>query len=164
MTNLTNVHRIRVRISEMKVAKGDAVLVSFGLGSCVGVAIFDPEQEVGGLVHVLLPGSPRPEDNPLKFSDTAIELLIKEIQHMGGSADSMVAKVIGGANMFSWIGSDNKKPIGERNVEAVLNKLANIGIRVVAKDVGGTEGRTVEFYPGNGNVTISNARGEERFL
>ena len=64
MNNMTNSHRIRVRISEMKVAKGDAVLVSYGMGSCVGVAIFGPEQEVGGLAHVLLPGSPRPEGEP----------------------------------------------------------------------------------------------------
>jgi len=164
MNNATNSHRIRVRISEMKVAKGDAVLVSYGMGSCVGVAIFDPEQEVGGLAHVLLPGSPRQEDNPMKFSDTAIKLLVEEIQRMGGYSESMFAKVVGGANMFSWIGDEDKKTIGERNVDAVLEKLAEMGIRVVAKDVGGTEGRTVEFYAGSGNITVRTACGEETQL
>ena len=87
MNKATNSHKIRVRISETKVAKGDAVLVCYGLGSCVAVALYDPEQEVGGLAHVLLPGSPRQEDNPSKYSDTSIECLVEKIQKMGRKAN-----------------------------------------------------------------------------
>ena len=164
MTARANIYRIRVRISEIKVAKGDAILVSYGLGSCVAVAIYDPKEEVGGLAHVLLPGSPRPEDNPLKFSESALELLVEEISRMGGSLNSMVAKIAGGANMFPWIAADKKKVIGDRNVEAVLKKLEAMGIPVVAKDVGGTEGRTVEFHVGKGHITVRNMWGEEKYL
>ena len=161
MTPPQNIHRIRVRVSEMKVAKGDAVLVSIGLGSCVGVAVYDTEQEVGGMAHVLLPGDPKPGDNPLKYSDSAVEKLVEEICSMGGSKDSMRAKVFGGSNMFPGLASDRKKSIGERNVEAVLKKLEQMGIEVVAKDIGGDKGRTVEFLAGKGNVTVRNASGQE---
>jgi len=164
MTARANIYRIKVRISEIKVAKGDAILVSYGLGSCVAVAIFDPKQEVGGLAHVLLPGAPRHEDNPLKFSESALELLVEEISRMGGSQNSMIAKIVGGANMFPWTASDKKKAIGERNVDAVLNKLERMGIPVAAKDVGGSEGRTVEFHAGKGHITVRNVRGEEKSL
>jgi len=160
MNESTEMHRIKVRISEMKVAKGDAVLVSYGLGSCAGVAIFDPEHEVGGMAHILLPGKPREGDSPLKFSETAVRILVDEIVAMGGAKENMLAKVVGGANMFSWLGSENKKPIGDRNIEAVIQQLDELGIKIVAKDVGGTKGRTVEFHPCTGEIKVRNAHGE----
>lgn len=164
MNGTANMHKIRVRISELKVAKGDAMLISYGLGSCVGVAIWDADQEVGGLAHVLLPGSPRPNDNPLKFSATAVKMLVDEIVAMGGKIKGMKAKIVGGANMFSWVSQENKKSIGERNVESVLKTLDELGIKVVGRDVGGAQGRTVEFRAGNGEVVIRNAKGEERYI
>jgi len=164
MNQTANTHKIGVRISETKVAKGDAVLVCYGLGSCVAVAIYDEEQEVGGMAHVLLPGSPRPGDNPSKYSDTSIENLVEKIQKMGGARENMKAKVVGGANMFSWVSHETKKTIGERNARAVLKKLKEMNIRVVAEHTGGTQGRTVEFFAGKGALILRNARGEENSL
>lgn len=156
-------HRIRVRIAEFKVAKGDAVLVAIGLGSCVGVAIYDPELEVGGMAHILLPGLAKEGDNPNKFSESAIDAMLGQITSMGGSIKSLKAKIVGGANMFQSL-ADNKKTIGERNVEAARDKLKRLNIGIEKEEVGGNEGRTVEFHAGTGRMTVRNARGEEHAL
>ena len=155
--------RIRVRIAEFKVAKGNAVLVAIGLGSCIGVAIYDPEHRVGGMAHILLPGKGGENDNPNKFSESSIDAMISQIYDLGGSLISLKAKIVGGANMFSWIG-DGKKTIGERNIEAARDKLKRSNIPIEAEEIGGNEGRSVEFHVGSGQLLIRNARGEEHTI
>lgn len=156
-------HKIRVRIAEFKVAKGDAVLVAVGLGSCVGVAIYDPEREVGGMAHILLPGKGKENDNPYKFTDSSIEAMVTQIVKMGGSKDALKAKIVGGANMFAWLG-DRKKSIGERNVKSAKEKLASLNIPIVSEETGGSEGRSIEFHAGSGKLVIRNALGIEHYI
>lgn len=163
MNDSSTAHRIRVRIAEFKVAMGDAVLVVFGLGSCVGLAIYDPEHELGGMAHILLPGSDSKSDNPNKYSETSIDAMVSQILAMGGSMKTLRAKIVGGANMFAWM-AEARKSIGERNVQATRDKLARLNIPIEAEETGGNEGRTVEFHAGSGRLTIRNARGEEHPL
>ena len=163
MNDSDTAHRIRVRIAEFKVAKGDAVLIAIGLGSCVGVAIYDPEHEVGGMAHILLPGMGGKDDNPYKFSGSSIEAMVEQISSMGGSPKLFKAKIVGGANMFTLLG-DTRRSIGERNVQAAREKLKQLGIPIEAEEVGGNEGRTIEFHAGSGRLVVRNARSEERMI
>lgn len=160
MNGSETAHRIRVRIAEFKVAKGDVLLVAIGLGSCVGVAVYDPEHELGGMAHILLPGRGSSKDNPNKFCDTSIDAMISQIVAMGGAIKSLKAKIVGGAHMFAWLG-DSSKGVGERNVRAAKNKLASLNIPIVVEETGGSEGRTVEFHAGSGAMVVRNARGIE---
>ena len=160
MNDSSTAHRIRVRIAEFKVAKGDAVLVAIGLGSCVGVALYDPDHEVGGMAHILLPGKGGENDNPNKFSESSIDAMIEQIINMGGSLKTLRAKIVGGANMFGT-STDSKKSIGERNVEATRIKLGKLNIIIEAEEVGGNEGRSVEFHAATGQLVIRNALGDE---
>lgn len=159
----TSGRKIRVRIAEFKVAKGDAVLAAVGLGSCVGVAVYDPQREVGGMAHILLPGRGKENENPYKFTESSIEAMVNQIIKMGGNPKYLKAKIVGGANMFAWMG-DRKKSIGERNVISAKDKLASLNIPIVSEETGGNEGRSIEFHAGSGKLLIRNALGREHCI
>ncbi len=172
---------LRVRISEFQVARTPATLKSHGLGSCVGVAIYDPQTKIGGLAHVLLPSSkklnpnsPSPDTadsprNPFKFADLAIEEMRDELIRQGCEAGRLIAKIAGGANMFPNRYNTNpdhvvKPGIGKRNVQAAKGKLKELGISLAAEDVGGEHGRTLEFDIETGNLCISTSTGDVRII
>ncbi|MCG0274563.1 MAG: chemotaxis protein CheD [Thermosediminibacteraceae bacterium] len=148
---------IRVGMGEYKTAKAPALLVSFGLGSCVGVALYDSTKKIGGLAHIMLPDSSlsgKKDFNPGKFADTAIELLYEELKKAGANPKKLIAKIAGGAQMFQLKSNKNIMMIGKRNVEAVKMKLAQLNIELVAEDVEGNYGRTVEFCCDTGELTV----------
>ncbi|GAB2563341.1 chemotaxis protein CheD [Gracilibacillus alcaliphilus] len=152
MTLIKNV--VKIGIADLKVTKAPNTLKTSGLGSCVGVVIYN--SKVAGLAHVMLPdstSSKRPISNKLKYADTAVDMLMEELKKRGISRTGLKAKLAGGAHMFSNQNSNMLK-IGERNVEAVLRKLKEYQIRVVAKDVGGSKGRTIEFNIDTGMLEI----------
>lgn len=163
---------VPVRISEFCVAKGPAVLKSYGLGSCVGVTLYDPKIKVGGLAHVLLPSGkkvPSSQQNPLKFADIAIEKMRDELVREGCDPKRLVAKIAGGANMFSHrynINPDQvvKPGIGKRNVQAVKKKLKELGIKLVSEDVGGETGRTLEFDTESGKMHVASPGGKVKIF
>lgn len=128
-----------VGIAEVKATRGPQRLTAYGLGSCVGVVLGDPRAEVGGLAHIMLPSSRlhNPTVFPGKFADTAIDMLVMEMEKLGGRRENFFSKVIGGANMFSLI-TQNSVPIGLRNVSAVREKLQQLNIPIWAERVGGT--------------------------
>ena len=132
-----------VGIGEYRVARPPAVLVSLGLGSCVGVALYDPERKVGGLAHIMLPSSNGAGGitNPGKYADEAIRRMLEEMLRLGASRSRIVAKIAGGATMFK----NCQNSIGERNVESVREVLRREGIRIVAEDTGKNYGRSIEF-------------------
>jgi chemotaxis protein CheD len=165
---------LRVRISEFQVARTPTILKSHGLGSCLGVAIYDPHAKIGGLAHVLLPSfkklnpnSPSPK-NPFKFADLAIEKMRDELIRQGCEPSRLIAKIAGGANMFPnrYNNPDQvvKPGIGKRNVQAAKKKLRELGISLVAEDVGGENGRTLEFDIESGNLCISTSTGDMRII
>ena len=136
---------VKVGIADLQITEVPNSLKTSGLGSCVGVIIYN--HKIAGLAHIMLPdstSSKRGNTNQLKYADTAIDLLMEQLLAKGAVRSSLKAKLAGGAHMFS-LPNNNMLKIGERNVEAVLNKLTEHQIKVVAKDVGGNKGRTIEF-------------------
>ena len=138
---------IKVGMADYKVGQNPASLISYGLGSCVGIALFDPVAKVGGLAHIMLPDSTqaRATDNPAKFADTALPLMISDIIKLGGVKSRIVAKIAGGAQMFTFTNATDIMRVGERNAEAVRLVLKKLDIRLLAEDTGGNYGRTVEL-------------------
>ncbi len=138
---------IRVGMADLKVCKHPDRLSTLGLGSCVGVVIYDEIKKVAGMAHVMLPDSKQAKatGNPAKFADTAIPLLIKEVENIGGDKKRFKAKMAGGAQMFAFSGKSEQLSVGKRNVEAVKKWLKEFNIPIVAEDTGGNHGRSIEF-------------------
>ena len=137
---------IHVGISEYKIAKFPDKLLTVGLGSCVGTIIYDERSKIGGLSHIMLPDSQpflhKQEIKTGKFADLALPSMVAELQRKV-RAPRFKAKIVGGANMFQFQTVTNTSNIGQRNVEAVEQSLAKLGIPIVAKHVGGKTGRTM---------------------
>ncbi|MEW6172052.1 MAG: chemotaxis protein CheD [Bacillota bacterium] len=147
---------IQVGIADYKVGKEPVVLTTLGLGSCVGVALYDPLNKIGGLLHVMLPRMDEygKEGKPAKFADLGIPVLLKEVLKLGADRRLIQAKIAGGAQMFR--GADNRFQlnIGERNVDVVRETLKKLGIRIIAEDVGGNKGRTMSLDTITGVVKL----------
>jgi chemotaxis protein CheD len=154
-----------VGVAELKVSGNSGVMASFGLGSCVAVAMFDPLKKIGGLAHVMLPESrdKSSEDNPGKFADTAVEYLVDEMVRRGARRNGLRCKIVGGSQMFEIPDSRRRKEgddsparhIGARNVEAVKRALREMGVPLTGEDTGGNYGRTIKFDTSNGEVEVS---------
>jgi chemotaxis protein CheD len=158
--------RIRVGISEFHVARPPAILVTYGLGSCLGIVLFDRESGLGGLAHTLLP-SLRPgirEVRMSKFVDTAIRLMVEELVLQGALREGIAAVIVGGANMFEPPGGVPANAIGTRNISAARDTLETLGIPLLTEDVGGNYGRTVEFDLASGQVTVRSVRTGDRII
>ncbi len=151
---------IVVGISDLNICKGSDILVTYALGSCVGICIVDPVTKVGGLSHIMLPSStlnPQGVVNPMRFADTAVPMLVRKLEAAGALRIRMKAKIAGGAQMFSAIGNGSLANIGDRNVEAVKRVLAQERIPIIAEDTGKNYGRTVHFSPSDGIMHIVSA-------
>ena len=157
---------IKVGMADLKACKSPDGVTTLGLGSCVGIAIRDPIAKVGGLAHVMLPYSTQIENNSnkFKFADTGIEELVKQIVALGGNKSRFEAKIAGGAQMFSFQNKSDMVRVGERNVEASKKKLKELGIPLKAEDTGLNYGRTVIFYPENGDFVIRSAGKPEKTI
>ncbi|THE14492.1 chemotaxis protein CheD [Bacillus timonensis] len=141
---------IKVGIADMNVITAPDLIRTSGLGSCVGVVIYDQAKKVAGLAHIMLPSSASTKAgniNIAKYADTAIEELIYKITGIGGREKSLKAKIAGGAQMFQFQSGSDIMRIGPRNIEAVEAELKRLKITLVASDVGGSNGRTIEFNP-----------------
>ena len=147
---------IKVGMADLKVCVSPDSLTTLGLGSCIGIAIVDPATKIGGLAHVMLPDSTaiRENSNIAKFADTGIEELVKQMVEKGASKSRMVAKIAGGAQMFSFSNNNDLLRVGERNAEASKKKLSELGIPLLASDTGENYGRTVIFHPDTGDFVI----------
>ena len=147
---------IKVGMADYKTGSSPASLITYGLGSCVGIAIYDPLTKIGGLAHIMLPDSKqaRTTENPAKFADTAIPLMVDEMIKRGAVKNRMRAKIAGGAQMFTFTNTSDIMRIGERNAESVKLVLKAMNISLVADDTGGNYGRTVELKLENGIFRI----------
>lgn len=148
---------VQVGIADFKAGREPTVLVTLGLGSCVGVTLYDPVQKVGGLLHIMLPKMSefaRGAGKPAKFADTGIPLLLQEVLTLGANRRFLEAKIAGGAQMFSGLDKSFLLDIGDRNIDAVRKTLRDLGIKITAEDVGGNNGRTMILYTGTGRVVI----------
>lgn len=147
---------IKVGMADLKTCQSPDGVTTLGLGSCVGVALRDPVTKIGGLAHVMLPDSTaiRNSTNIAKFADTGIDELLRQMEALGAKRNRLQAKIAGGATMFSFQGKGDLMQVGDRNVEAVKKKLAEYGIPILAQDTGANYGRTVIYYPENGDFII----------
>lgn len=154
---------IKVGMADLKVCKSPDSITTLGLGSCVGIALRDPVTKIGGLAHIMLPDSTqiRNNSNIPKFADTGIEELVKQMTQQGANPSRLVAKIAGGAQMFAFSGRNELVRVGDRNVEATKKKLAELKIPLLAEDTGLNYGRTVVFFPENGNFLIKAVGKEE---
>lgn len=155
---------IKVGMADLKVCVAPDALTTLGLGSCVGIAIVDPATQIGGLAHIMLPDSTaiRENSNVAKFADTGINEMVNQMIAMGASKSRMVAKIAGGAQMFAFSNNADLLRVGERNAEASKKKLSELGIPLLASDTGNNYGRTVVFYPENGDFVIKSVGKESK--
>lgn len=156
---------IRVKVADYAVS-ADGTISTIGLGSCVAIVLHDATAQVGGMAHVLLPNESmsRDKSNPAKFPATAVPLLLKEMRRLGASTDRIKAKIIGGASMFGNLIPPGGINIGERNVIAVRDVLAEIKVPIVAEDTGSDYGRSVFLYVLSGRVEVRSLRKGSRVL
>lgn len=147
---------VKVGMADLKIASAPKVLTTLGLGSCVGIVIYDSFLKIGGLAHIMLPSSKsiKNNSNKAKFADTGVDLLIEKLLEAGALKTRLVSKIAGGAQMFSFKGKNEIMKIGERNVEAVKKQLSKHKIKILAEDVKGRYGRTIEFYTETGVLRI----------
>jgi chemotaxis protein CheD len=151
-----------VRMGEHAVSADPAgVLVSIGLGSCIGLALIDRPRQIAGLAHVMLPEAPASGADQLgKFADTAVPALVAELEALGARRVRLEAALVGGAQMFSFGGGS--LDIGARNNAATRAGLAALRLPLAAAATGGSKGRTVRLHVGTGVVTVKAAGGPER--
>lgn len=147
---------IKVGMADLNTCKSPDVLTTLGLGSCVGIILYDPITKVSGLAHVMLPDSTqiRNNSNVAKFADTAIDQLIIDMELLGAKRNRLVSKIAGGAQMFSFGSTNDLMRIGERNAIASKKKLDALRIRLLSEDTGENYGRTIEFYSETGDLLV----------
>ncbi|MFF5993338.1 chemotaxis protein CheD [Lysinibacillus sp. KU-BSD001] len=141
---------IKVGIAQMDVVKTPDTIRTSGLGSCVGVVLYDESKKIAGLIHIMLPDSSLGRSDAIniaKFADTGIVALIDLLKAEGVQPFRLKAKIAGGAQMFQFTSHKDSMRIGPRNVEAVKEQLRKNSIPLVAEDTGGNSGRTIEFNP-----------------
>ena len=160
---------IRVQMAELKVAGNPAILSCIGLGSCIGLVLYDRIAKVGAMAHIMMPDSNRAKIsegsvfNKAKYADTAIDGMLVEMEELGAQKRNIKAYIFGGANMFPELfHKDSFLNMGERNIEAVREALALRKIKIVAEDTGGSVGRTITLYTEDGRVQMKTAYGQEK--
>jgi len=157
---------IIVGMADLKAAKAPDILTTLGLGSCVGITLWDRARKIGGMAHCMLPTYKGFEgQNIAKFVDSAVVELINQLGRMGVPRNALVAKIAGGAHMFKGVSQNNDLlKIGERNAAAGIAILKQLAIPVLANDTGGTHGRTIELDMENGNLKIKTVGLGEKFI
>ncbi len=147
---------IKVGMADLNICKSPDIITTLGLGSCIGIALYDPTTKLGGLAHIMLPDSTqiRNNSNIAKFADTGIEELVRRMTEAGALKSRLKAKIAGGAKMFQVSGLSDVGNIGERNAIASRQKLKELGIPLLAEDTGLNYGRTVELHCETGEFYI----------
>lgn len=150
------VELIKVGMADLKVSGHPSVLTTLGLGSCVGIALYDSRKKIIGLAHIMLPSSniATANNNRAKFADTGIVDLVEEMVALGADRKYLVAKIAGGAQMFSFTSANEAMKIGLRNAEATRNVLAGLNIPIKGEDTGGNCGRTIELSSEDGRLMV----------
>ena len=147
---------IVVGMADLNITKAPGALTTLGLGSCVGIALFEPSTKIAGLAHIMLPDSKAIHNNSnvAKFADTAIVKLIADMERIGAKRRNITAKLAGGAQMFAFNATNDSLRIGDRNVEATKKILQAQRIPILGEETGSNFGRTVELYAEDGRFVI----------
>ncbi len=147
---------IKVGMAELDIIQEPGILTTLGLGSCVGIILYDPTIKIGGLAHIMLPSSKQIKNNSnkAKFADTGIQFLFDKMLGKGCQKSRIIAKITGGSQMFSFQSNNDMMKIGQRNILATKETLNSLNIPIIAEDTGGNYGRTIEFHTTNGKLII----------
>ena len=153
-------------MADMNICAAPDAITTLGLGSCVGIVLYDSITKIAGLAHIMLPDSTqiRCNENVAKFADTGIDALIVMLGKQGVPKSRLVAKIAGGAQMFALSSENSMLCVGKRNVEATKSKLNSLGIKILAEDTGASYGRTIEFYPETGELFVKTVGKELKIL
>lgn len=154
--------RVKVGVSEAHLAGADQTLVTSGLGSCLGVALYHPNANVGGLLHAMLPTAENHPGPPEKFVVEGIDAMLSALEEAGVARSGMRAKLAGASSMLDF--DTEEQTIGEQNVAAAKRRLSAHRIPIEAADTGGSEGRSLRFDPASGRLVVSCAGGKRRVL
>ncbi len=151
-------NRIIVGMADYAIIKCPTKVATLGLGSCIGITLYDPQVKIGGLVHIMLPSidQARSKENKAKFADTGIVQLVEEMVKQGAVKRRIEAKIAGGASMFSF-GNNSQLKIGLRNAEMTKKVLKDLNIPIISEDTGDKYGRTIELDPCNGILHVKSA-------
>ncbi len=148
---------VKVGMADLNVTKLNGIIKTTGLGSCVGLTLYDEKERVAGLAHIMLPTSSIARDgviNVAKYADTSVPELIRRMERLGAKSNRLVAKMAGGAQMFAVGSSLDAMRIGKRNVDATKEMLQQFGIPVLSEDTGENYGRTIELQVETGILVI----------
>jgi len=146
---------ITVGIADFVVAKPPDILRTI-LGSCIGICLFDNKNQVGGLSHIMLPKMNQNSENinKKKYADSAIPMLLEKMLNKGADKAFITAKIVGGSTMFKISKDNPSSNIGQLNINGVRDVLGELNIRIIAEELGGDYGRTIDFYMDTGSVKI----------
>ncbi|OYT28109.1 chemotaxis protein CheD [Thermoplasmatales archaeon ex4572_165] len=147
-----------IGIGDYTVVTDNTPITTIGLGSCIGIVLYDPTTNVSGMSHIMLPEIGVKKDKIGKYADSAIPALLEEMKKVGAKIEKIQAKIAGGASIFDF--TDDILKIGDRNAKAVRDILKEFNIRLVNKDIGGKRGRTITFYPENKELFIKMVKKE----
>ena len=156
--------KISVGIADMKIARQEGELITYALGSCIGISFYDPMIKLGALLHIMLPEKNQADSNVFKFADSGIRETLRKLYAFGATKGRLVCKIAGGAKMFEMKGPGGLGNIGERNAQNVKRVLMMEGLRVVSEDTGANYARTMLLDVGNGQVFIRTSGKPERML
>lgn len=147
---------LKVGMADLKVTKAPNRLLTSGLGSCIGICLWDSVAKVAGMAHIMLPNSKQAKNptNIAKFADTALPELIRQMLLLGACKSRLVAKIAGGAQMFAFASTNEVMRVGDRNIEAVVAGLQELKIPLLVNETGGNYGRTIEFCASTGELMI----------
>ncbi|XOQ43518.1 MAG: putative chemoreceptor glutamine deamidase CheD [Clostridium sp.] len=158
---------ITVGISDVKITESPSALVTYALGSCVGICLYDAALKIGGLAHIMLPYHPQSgnaKDQINRYADSCLPVMVRNMEAKGCRRTRIQAKIAGGAKMFEVADDSAFGNIGQRNVKAVKETLASLNIQIVAEDTGLNYGRTVYFYTETGIMVVKSfSKGEKSF-
>ncbi|MCD4829051.1 MAG: chemotaxis protein CheD [Candidatus Cloacimonetes bacterium] len=149
-----------VNIADMKVSqKPSDTIITYSLGSCIALVLYDPVAKIGGMIHIMLPDSSIEKNPdrmvPLKYVDTAVPMLFKKMFALGAKRNRIETRVAGGSNVMD---KNRYFNIGERNHTAVRKILWRNNIMITGEDIGGTKSRTVKLFMDTGKVFVSNSQ------
>lgn len=161
-----NVITIKVGMADLNVAKSPNYLTTLGLGSCVGITLYDRVNKIAGLAHIMLPSSKeiKNNENKAKFADTGIDELIYQMAKIGANRNNLVAKIAGGSQMFNFNSNNDLLRIGERNIISTKSKLKELGIKIIGEDTGGNFGRTIILNSVDGSLHIKTIGHGEKII
>jgi chemotaxis protein CheD len=157
---------IVVKVADLNIVSEEGELATLGLGSCVAICLHDPVAKVAGMAHVLLPNKSlsRNAENPAKFPQSAIPLLVEKMRGLGAEKSRITARLVGGASMFGNLSPSGAVQMGERNVVASRQVLVEQGIKITDEATGGTTGRSIRLQAKDGALFIRTLAGGERPL